>query len=85
MKKIIFGAMTLLALVAFSSNSYAKSTVIGDNNSSAKCGQGKCSCDKTTKCKEGKCSCDKTTKCGEGKCNSDKSMKCGAGKCGGGK
>jgi uncharacterized low-complexity protein len=51
MKKIIFGTMTLLALVAFSTNSYAGA----DHNSSAKCGQGKCSSDKPMKCGAGKC------------------------------
>ena len=55
MKKIIFGAMTLLALVAFSTNSYAEATATGDNNSSAKCGEGKCSGDKSMKCGAGKC------------------------------
>ena len=74
MKKIIFGAMTLLALVAFSSNSYADAkTPVADSNTSAKCGEGKCGNDKSTQ------------KCGDGKCSSNKTMKCGAGKCGGGK
>jgi len=53
MKKIIFGTMTLLALVAFSSNAYADAST--DHNSSAKCGQGKCSGDKSMKCGSGKC------------------------------
>ena len=56
MKKIIFGLMTLLALVAFSTNSYA-----GENNdtneTSEKCGHGKCAGDKkpVQKCGTGKC------------------------------
>ncbi|MCK5854159.1 MAG: hypothetical protein KAG56_02980 [Sulfurovaceae bacterium] len=67
MKKMIFGAMTLLALVAFSSNSYAEVTVTADNNSSAKCGEGKCSSDKSMKCGG-----DKPMKCGAGKCGGGK-------------
>ena len=51
MKKIIFGTITLLALVALSNNSYAEE----EHNSSAKCGQGKCSSDKPMKCGAGKC------------------------------
>ncbi|HIC78177.1 MAG TPA: hypothetical protein EYP02_03240, partial [Sulfurovum sp.] len=69
MKKIIFGTITILALVAFSSNSYA-----GENNNSAdKCGHGKCGAHKSMKCNR-----DKSMKC-----NGDKTMKCG-GKCAGG-
>jgi len=79
MKKIIFGTITLLALVAFSSNSYAGE----NNNSTAKCGQGKCGAHKSMKCsghKNMKCDGHKNMKC-----NGDKTMKCGAGKCAGGK
>lgn len=71
MKKIIFGTITLLALVAFSSNSYAGE----NNNSAAKCGHAKCDGHKNMKCNS-----DKSMKC-----NGDKTMKCGAGKCAGGK
>jgi len=76
MKNMIFGFMTLLALVAFSNTAMASDkdcngSNCADHNKTMKCGDGKCGGDK------------KSTKCGDDK--KEKTMKCGAGKCGGGK
>ena len=78
MKKIIFGTITTIALIAFTSPAYSDTSSEKNSTKTMKCGSGKC----------GKSSKKETMKCGAGKCGkSDKktTMKCGAGKCGGGK
>ena len=63
MKKIIFGTITALALIAFTSTAYASDTSSEKNSTKTmKCGSGKC----------GKSSKKETMKCGAGKCGGGK-------------
>ena len=71
MKKLIFGSLLALSMIALTVGATANE---GANDTpTAKCGQGKCGGSTTTKCGNGKCGGD----------NNESTSKCGTGKCGG--
>lgn len=61
MKKILFGSLVAISLIAFAGCNGTE-TGTPEASKSAKCGDGKCGGDKKAE----------STKCGTGKCGSDK-------------